>query len=116
VNEYETYIVGDFKIKFTEDSESFIQLTKGINVNGGNTHYLLYQRECPDENGIGIEEIKEEKKNDFSDEIKDEFKVNDDDKVSTDFINVFNPLNNYFSNPSSSPSSSSHSSGEWIRI
>lgn len=126
VNEYETYIVGDFKIKFTEDSESFIQLTKDMNVNGGNTHYLLYQRECPDENGIEIkendpkDEIIEETKNDFSDEVKEEFrneKETVENKVSTDFVNIFNPLNNYFnSNPSSSPSSSSHSSGEWVRI
>jgi hypothetical protein len=127
VNEYETYIVGDFKIKFTEDSESFIQLTNGMNVNhSGNTHYLFYQRECPDENGFENEIKKEEtnddeiKKDDFSDEIKEEFKVNDDEKdenkVSTNFVNIFNPLNNYFSNPAASPSSSSHSSGEWIRI
>jgi hypothetical protein len=127
VKEYETYIIGDFKIKFTEDSESFIQLTKDMNVNGGNTHYLLYQRECPDENGIEIkkndskEEIKdEETTNDFSDEIKEEFrneKETVENKVSTDFVNIFNPLNNYFnSNPSASPSSSSHSSGEWVRI
>lgn len=126
VNEYETYIVGDFKIKFTEDSESFIQLTKDMNVNGGNTHYLLYQRECPDENGIEIkendpkDEIIEETKNDFSDEVKEEFrneKETVENKVSTDFVNIFNPLNNYFnSNPSASPSSSSHSSGEWVRI
>ena len=124
VNEYETYIVGDFKIKFTEDSESFIQLTKGINVNySDNTHYLIYQKECPDENGIEMkenveaetkDESKEETKEDFRDEIKDEFKVTDDDKS---FINVFNPMNNYFkTTPSTSPSSNSHSSGEWIHI
>jgi hypothetical protein len=130
VNEYETYIVGDFKIKFTEESESFIELTKNINVNhSGNTNYLLYQRECPDENGFEKEikeneineeikekEIKEEIKEneikeDFSDEIKEEFKI---ENKESSF--VFNPLNNYFSNPSASPSSGSHSSGEWVRI
>jgi DNA-directed RNA polymerase subunit E'/Rpb7 len=121
VNEYETYIVGDFKIKFSEDSESFIQLTEGMIINySDNTNYLLYQKECPDENGIQMkeetkDEIKEETKQDFREEIKVEFKVSDD-KVSTDFVNIFNPLNNYFSNPSTSPSSSSHSSGEWVHI
>jgi hypothetical protein len=147
VNDYETYIVGDFKIKFSEDSESFIQLTKDMNMNvnySDNTNYLLYQKECADENGIQMkeethdetkvktnDETKEETKNetkdeikvetkdeikeDFRDEIKDEFKVSDD-KVSTNFVNIFNPLNNYFGNPSTSPSSSSQSSGEWVHI
>ena len=83
-----------------------------------NTHYLIYQKECPDENGIEMKEnVKEETmdeiKEDFRDEIKEEFKVTDDNKS---FVNVFNPLNNYFKTPSTSPSSNSHSSGEWVHI
>jgi hypothetical protein len=145
VNEYETYIIGDFKIKFTDDSESFLQLTKDLTFNYEKTQYLLYQRESPNENCF------DEIKNDYSNEIKDEFKIKiKDDEIKEDeikedeikgdvkikindeikehdvkindeikegtFINVFNPLNNYFSNPSTSPSSTSNSSNEWVLI
>ena len=119
VKEYETYIIGDFKINFNEETESFVKLTDRMFVNHNNTNYLIYQRENANENGTQMKnetQIKEETKENET-QIKEETKENEQIKEEMKQTNIFNPLNNYFkSTPLSSPSSSSQSSGEWILI
>jgi len=127
VNEYETYIIGDFKINFTEDTESFMKLTDGMNINNSNTNYLIYQRETPYENATQIEKPESEPESEHVIEIvtnetvpepeidTKEEEPKKDEQIT--FVNIFNPLNNYFkASPLASPSSGSQSSGEWILI
>lgn len=135
VKEYESYIIGDFKINFTDDSESFIKLTNGMNINNSKTNYLIYQRETPYENGMQMttkqeitteeqvpEHVIETKETIIDSEIdtKEEAEEAEEEpkkEEQTTFVNIFNPLNNYFkASPLASPSASSQSSGEWILI
>ena len=123
VKEYETYIIGDFKMNFNKDTESFVKLTNGLTISYNNTNYFIYQRECPDECGtpeekeIPQEEIKQsepETKENVCTSPKENAEEPKEDEPK--FVNIFNPLNNYFKTPVASPSSSSQSSGEWILI
>jgi hypothetical protein len=146
VKEYETYIIGDFKINFNKDTESFINLTNGLTISYNKTNYFIYQRECPDEGGApeekeNLSEEPEPKENTLNENVYEENVSNEnasdenasdenvsDENVSNEivsdenvseepkFVNIFNPLNNYFKTPVASPSSSSQSSGEWILI